>query len=146
MKKILSIKVQNSEFFIDGFEIELSEKLNCIMGGRGTGKSTILHFIKSCIENDAEENKDTYNILKNNLGNGLVRIFIQDENGNKYKIEKSFGEEPQYYLLPNEKHISAENIRNDLACDIFPAQKIEEIGRNSEARLELIDRMLIGEV
>ena len=48
MKTIKSIEIKNSPFFED-LKIEFSTKLNCIMGGRGTGKTTLLYFLKSCI-------------------------------------------------------------------------------------------------
>ena len=51
MKRIKSIEIKNSPFFED-LKIDFSEKLNCIMGGRGTGKSTILHLLKSAIFNN----------------------------------------------------------------------------------------------
>lgn len=146
MKKITKIEIQNSEFFTEGFKLDFSENLNCIMGGRGTGKSTLLHFIKACIELDAEEDKNTFSMLKNNLESGLIKLYMQADNGDKYSIEKSFGEEPQPYLLSSGRHVPLENIKKELICDIFPAQVIEEIGRNGEARLELIDKMLIGEI
>ena len=32
--------------FLDGVDIEFASGLNCIIGGRGTGKTTILEFIR----------------------------------------------------------------------------------------------------
>jgi ABC-type lipoprotein export system ATPase subunit len=145
MKKIKSIEIQNSDFYITPLKIDFSEKLNCIMGGRGTGKSTLLHFIKSCLEMDAEEDRTTNSVLKGNLGGGLIKLLFETSNGETYRIEKTFGEEPQPYLESTNRHIALENIWKEFVCDFFPAQMIEEIGRNPDARLELIDRMLINE-
>lgn len=146
MKQITAIEIQSSEFFAEGFKLDFSAHLNCIMGGRGTGKSTLLHFIKSCAQPNSEEDKNTFDILKSNLGNGLVKLYMQAENGDRYRIEKSFGEEPQPYLVSSGRHVPIDNVKRELACDIYPAQMIEEIGRNPEARLLLIDRMLGGEI
>ena len=38
------------------------------------------------------------------------------------------------------------NIINDIKCDIYPAARIEEIGRKPEDRLQLIDKMLPKEL
>ncbi|MEQ1676715.1 MAG: AAA family ATPase, partial [Chitinophagaceae bacterium] len=65
MKRLKSIEVKKSPFFED-IKIDFSEKLNCIMGGRGTGKSTLLYLIKSTIFKNAEEDRNVYNILKTN--------------------------------------------------------------------------------
>ena len=50
MKKIKSLEIKNSSFFED-MKIQFNEKMNCIMGGRGTGKSTMLYFLKSAFAN-----------------------------------------------------------------------------------------------
>ncbi len=146
MKRIISINLENAEFFSADFGFHFSNKLNCVMGGRGTGKSTILQFIKSCVELDAEENRETFNILKSNLGSGVIKIEFEDSNGDFYRIEKSIGEEPQIYHAKTDKYVPFDTIRKELTCDIYPAQLIEEIGRNSEARLELLDRMSSSDI
>lgn len=146
MKKIVSIEIRNSEFYSSNFKIDFSDNLNCIMGGRGTGKSTLFYFIKACLEKRVEDDKVMYSVLKNNLGSGIIKLLIQASNGDLYRIEKILGETPQPYLLPSERHVSLENVVKDLVCDIFPAQMIEEIGRNGAARLELLDKMLAGQL
>ncbi|MDZ4727970.1 MAG: AAA family ATPase, partial [Leptospira sp.] len=148
MRNIKKIEISKSNFFDSKLRIDFSKNLTCIMGGRGTGKSTILYFIKSCLELSAEEDRDTISILKNNLGDGLIKLYMETDSGDSYQIEKSFGEEPQPYcgfesavdLVP------LETINRELACDIFPAQEIEEIGRNSGARLDLIDKIAFLEI
>ena len=42
--RILSIEVAGG--FLDGTRLEFSDGLNCIIGGRGTGKTTVLEFIR----------------------------------------------------------------------------------------------------
>lgn len=145
MKRIISIEVTRSSFYKDPLKIQFSEKLNCIMGGRGTGKSTLLYFLESCLESDAEEDKITYNVLKNNLGPGVITILVEDDDGKKYKIVKSIDEVSQAYTFPTEKVISFKTISNNIICDFYKSQSIEEIGKNASDRLDLIDKMLIEE-
>ena len=145
MKKILSIEIENSNFFEDKLKINFSDKFNCIMGGRGTGKSTILHFLKAALISSAEENKNTYNILKSNLGNGTITIRMEGSDGKKYKIQKTIDDLPQAYSLPGDNFIDIENIENYIDCDFYEAQTIEEIGKSSISRLELIDKMIVEE-
>lgn len=146
MKYIKSIIIRNSSFFENDLKIDFSERLSCIMGGRGTGKSTILYFIKSALETDAEDQDRTlYSILKNNLNNGEINITFE-EDGDKYEISKSLSLEPQPYLLPGKKHIPFEQLREKFAIDVYPALSIEEIGKNSYDRLFLIDKMLSSEL
>lgn len=103
MKHIISIEIINSTFYNSQMKFNFSENLNCVMGSRGTGKSTLLHFIKACIDPNAEDDRITYSILKNNLGIGMIRLIVQDDNGKKYKIEKSLDDDPQAYDLPKSR-------------------------------------------
>lgn len=145
MKKIKSIEIKNSPFFEDT-KIDFSEKLNCIMGGRGTGKSTILNLIKSAIFKSAEEEKNVYNILKNNLGTGEIALEIESIDGSFYRVTKTFGEEPQPYKHPNSEYISIDKIFKDIECDFYETGKIEEIGRSEKDRLQLIDKKVKSEI
>lgn len=143
MKKIKSIEIKNSPFYKSGFKIEFDDKLNCIMGGRGTGKTTLLYFIMATLNKDTEEtNKIAYNILKNNLGKGEIILEIENSEGISYKISKFFNDEPQPSKLPGGDFISISKIFSEIECDIYEASEIEEIGKNSEERLKLINKTI----
>mgnify|MGYP001187780705 CR=1 FL=1 len=142
MKKIKSITVKDSSFFEESFTINFSEKLNCIMGGRGTGKSTLLYFIQAALNNDAEEDSIIGNILKANLQNGEIHIIIEDEEGKNYEVIKTFGDEPQTHTFPSKRHLSMESLAEIFECDIYPSLKIERIGINNRDRLELVDKRI----
>ncbi len=58
--------------YLDGVEIEFSEHLNSVIGGRGTGKSTLIECIRYAlnlrpISKNAQKQHDE--IIKTNLGN-----------------------------------------------------------------------------
>ena len=146
MKRIKEIKIENSSFFKEDFRISFHNKLNCIMGGRGTGKSTILHMISATLDDSTESDKTTYGILKNNLGDGKIVLLMEAENGKTYEISKTFNEEPLALLDTTKEHVSFSKILEDIKCDIYRASEIEQIGLNSRSRLALIDKMLKGEV
>lgn len=87
MKKIKSLEIKNSSFFED-MKIQFNEKMNCIMGGRGTGKSTMLYFLKSALSVDFANN----DILRSNLGIGEIIVEIESSEGNLYRIVKTYNE------------------------------------------------------
>jgi ABC-type lipoprotein export system ATPase subunit len=145
MKKIKSIEIKSSSFYND-LKIEFSEKLNCIMGGRGTGKTTLLYFIKSAIEENSEDLDIIERILKNNLGNGSINIEIENDEAVTYNITKSIGDFPQPYILPGQAFVPIEKIRNEITCDIYEAGRIEEIGRSSRDRILLLDKKVKAEI
>ena len=43
--KIKSLEVKGG--FLDGMRIDFNEELNCLIGGIGTGKTTVIEFIRS---------------------------------------------------------------------------------------------------
>ena len=146
MSNIKSISVNGSSFFENDFSISFSEKLNCLMGGRGTGKSTLLLFILAALNSEAEEDSIVSNILKANLQNGTIRLLIEDKEGKSYEIIKTFGDEPLVNTLPGKRNISMESLENIFECDIYPALRIERIGLSSKDRLDLIDKRICSEV
>ncbi|MFB5652882.1 AAA family ATPase, partial [Leptospira wolffii] len=145
MKSIKSIEIKNSAFFKD-LKVTFSNELNCIMGGRGTGKSTLMYFLKSALEPDAEQDSQISKILKNNLAGGQIVVEFQTEDGNIYTIEKTFNEIPQPNKLPGLEYIPIEKILSEIDCDIYEAMEIEGIGKNSIERLELIDKKNKSEI
>ncbi len=145
MKRIKSLEIKNSPFFQDT-KIDFSDKLNCIMGGRGTGKSTILYLIKSSIFKNAEDDKDTYNILKNNLGTGEFSLEIEAADGSFYRITKTFNDEPQPYKHPTLEYCPIEKIFDEIECDFYETGKIEVIGRSENDRLKLLDKKVKKEI
>jgi ABC-type uncharacterized transport system ATPase subunit len=42
--RILALSVTGG--FLDGLRLDFEDGLNCIIGGRGTGKTTVLEFIR----------------------------------------------------------------------------------------------------
>lgn len=117
------------------------------MGGRGTGKSSLLYMIEACIDQDAEnKNKNIFDILKNNLYEGVITLYLEDEDGQKYKIIKSFNEEPQPFLMPNETAKQINRIQSKIVCDIYEASEIERIGEHGNNRLELLDKMIKDDI
>lgn len=145
MKRIKTIEIKNSPFFED-IKIDFSVKLNCIMGGRGTGKSTILHLLKASIFANAENDKNTYSVLKSNLGNGEVSLEVESEDGGFYRITKTFNDEPQPYKHPNSEYFPIDKIFNEIECDFYETGRIEEIGRSPKDRLKLLDKKVKADI
>src|SRR5690606_41816291 len=141
MRYIKSIEIKNANFFED-LKIDFSEKLNCIMGGRGTGKTTILYFLKSAIHKNSEEDANVQSILRNNLAGGEINIVIEGANGKDYRITKTFNDYRQPHQLPSLEYIDIDLIFNDIECDFYEAKCIEMIGRTKNDRVKLLDKRI----
>ena len=71
--RICSLRVSGG--FLDGAEFDLAEGLNCLIGARGTGKTTVLEFIRYAL--DANREPTDVNLRSGGLFH--VDIFSQNE-------------------------------------------------------------------
>ena len=94
--KIIEMKVEGG--YLNGLEVHFNDNLNCIIGGKGTGKSTILEALRYAFGKKATESirKQSDDILQNVFKNGskislLVYSVTSDK---KYLIEATYNEKP----------------------------------------------------
>ena len=89
--RILSIEVEGG--FLDGTRLEFSDGLNCIIGGRGTGKTTVLEFIRYILGmmpdvNDSRPRaKAIEGHVRGNLGSGTIYLEVETKHGTRYRIK-----------------------------------------------------------
>lgn len=71
---------------LDGQQIKLSKNLTCIIGGRGTGKSTLLETIREC-----SGNSSTARIVDSEVWPEEIDLFFEDETSKNihFKREKN---------------------------------------------------------
>lgn len=65
---------------LDGMQLELSNNMNCIIGGRGTGKSTLLTAIQEASNNQVLETK----IQKSSAWPSKIELKYEDEAGREF--------------------------------------------------------------
>ena len=84
--------------FLSGFEFDFSENLNCIIGARGAGKTTVLEFISYALNvlplNTAAQ-KRLQSIVENNLEGGRIEVTVEAADGGTYLVSRKSGEQPQ---------------------------------------------------
>ena len=86
--------------FLDGTRLKLSKGLNCIIGARGTGKSTVLEFVRFAFdslpdrETELMEYRRVNELVEQNLGGGRVEIEFETSDGLRYRVSRSVGESP----------------------------------------------------
>lgn len=158
--RITSIKVNKTKYCgrSKEFQIEFHPWLNCIIGGRGSGKSTILEFIRTALgrENELERlssNREMYNSYinltkkpKNREDDG---VFLDDSSiqieylkgENRYILDWKY---PVSKVLIN--RIDGNNIISEegevtsrFPVKIFSQKQIYEISRSPNYLLNIID-------
>lgn len=88
--------------YLDGVDVELSEHLNAVIGGRGTGKSTLLECIRYAFDLNPKTSPASTqhnNIISSNLGKekGLVEITLRSfvMQGRRFTVSRKFGNDPK---------------------------------------------------
>jgi predicted metal-dependent phosphoesterase TrpH/energy-coupling factor transporter ATP-binding protein EcfA2 len=143
--KIIGVYWQGG--FLDGMAIHFNDNLNCIIGGKGTGKSTIVETLryifdeKPKTEKCAEQYKD---ILREVFRSGSkISILVEshEPTPKQYIIERNYPDSPVV------KEING-SIRSDLkprdiiGAEIYGQKEIYEISRNAAFQMELLNRFI----
>lgn len=137
--------------YLDGVDIEFSEHLNAVIGGRGTGKSTLLECIRYALDLEpfgkaAKAQHDA--IVKNNLGieKAMVEIIVRSAamHGRKFKISRKFGN--QAIVVDDSGVVSPYHPKDLLpGIELYGQNEIYEMTRDEQSRNQLIERFLKGE-
>jgi hypothetical protein len=110
--RIMGIKLEGG--FLDGLIIHFSKNLNCIIGGRGAGKSTAFESVR-CIAPIPSENK----LIDCEVWPDVLNLVWIDEVGQQIHIRRSINEGPENLTDP------------DMGAIVFP---IESYGQNETAQ------------
>jgi DNA repair ATPase RecN len=134
--------------YLDGVQIEFSKHLNAVIGGRGTGKSTLLESIRYCLQlkpigKNAQRQHDE--IIKENLGksNARVEIMIRSScmNGKRFTIARRYGESAS---VKDESGNLSTFAPVDLLpkIEIYGQNEIYEIAQDNALQRQLLTRFL----
>jgi len=143
---IKSVQWSGGGFFRDE-SIGLSKHLNAFIGGRGTGKSTLIESIRFALDLPYRGDEDNSRALKSisgaNISNSQVTVEVvsKAQNGQTYTISRRHGEQP---VVKNKQG----EISNLLPHDIVPEiellgqNEILQIEKNEEVKLSLLKQFM----
>lgn len=134
--------------YLDGVDIRFSPHLNTIIGGRGTGKSTLIECVRYVLglehkTPDAKKQGDA--IVKENLGKDAGRIEItlvsSRQQGLRYRVIRRYGE-PLRVIGPddNESSLTVDDLLPGI--EIYGQNGIYELARDPNALVRVLDRFL----
>ena len=135
--------------FLDGVTVHLNPNLNVLIGGRGTGKSTVVESIRSALGLNPvgdEARKAHDGIVRQVLRNGtkislLVRVRHPRPGPHEYRIERTIPNPPLV------REVSGE-VLHRAPIDILPRveaygqHEISELARSPEKLTRLLDRFV----
>lgn len=132
--------------FLADVQLDFADGLNCLIGGRGAGKTTALEFLRYGLGlmPDAKTNSQRYRaidgLVKANLGSGRLSIELRTKTGMKYTAGRSAHDAVQ---VLNEMGTAVPiSLDRDqiFSADVFSQNEIEEIASSPAAQLQLLDR------
>jgi len=144
-------RIESARFiggYLDGIEIDFSEHLNAVIGGRGTGKSTLMESLRYVLDKSAtgkNAQKQHEEIIKENLGKekGRVEVAIRSStmNGKRFIVSRRYGEST---IVKDESgQVSAFTPDEILPrLEIYGQNEIHEIARDQQGQLRLFRRFL----
>ncbi|MNF39908.1 chromosome segregation protein [compost metagenome] len=134
--------------YLDGVQIAFSEHLNTVIGGRGTGKSTLLECLRYVLDippQGKQAQKLHQDIIKENLGKASGRIEVElvssAQHGRHYRVTRRFSEPP---IVRDEHDNVSMLLPRDLlpGIDIYGQNEIYELAQDEQSRIRLLDRFL----
>ena len=148
--RIHSLQVKGG--FLDELHVEFEDNLNCLIGGRGTGKTTVLEILRWALGHmpDQRESQLLYRgiekLIHANLGNGQVEIEIETLDDIRYRVRRDNGTDP---LVLNS---SGDPVAIDIArgtifsVEVYSQNQIEEIANDPLFQLKLVDKFVAGKI
>ena len=145
--RIESIAVEGGYF--DGLSAEISGHLNAVIGGRGTGKSTLLECMRYALDvphkgEDAIKQGDQ--IIKENLGKAGGRVILRLRSAahylKPYTVIRRYGEPPR--VIDERNNESRLHPGRDLlpTVEIYGQNEIYELARSPITLTHVLDRFL----
>ncbi len=143
-------RIRVSGGFLDGLDVELSPGLNCIIGGRGTGKTTLLELVRYAfaqdLPGDEAKAKLVSSLVGANLGAGRVTVDFATAGGESYSVTRGAGDQP----IVRDAGGSATGIdisKGTLSApSVYSQGEIERIAETPEQQLALLDAFAHADV
>ena len=139
--------------FFEKITIAFAENLNCIIGTRGAGKSTVVEALRYVfgynrtlkeIESLQQPIRD---LQRRNLRDCLIRVVYQDSSGEEKILSATFDEKSDYSTKVHTSdgtYIEVADVEGsgDFPLRLFGWSEVETLGRSSQKQRDLLDRLV----
>lgn len=141
-----SIKIDGG--YLGGVEARFSEHLNALIGGRGTGKSTLLECLRYALElspKGKQALKLHQDVLKENLGKqaGSIELTVRSaaQHGARFTISRRYGEPP---IVRDASGAISQQTPRDLLpqIEVYGQNEIFALAQDGQSRSRLLERFL----
>lgn len=131
--------------FLDDRELRLNCNLNCLIGGKGTGKSTVIEHIRYALDITPRTDRideDYRELIEATLGpEGTVEIHLVTDDGQRYLIRRTYEEEPEIYRESGDDvEMDIQTFREQFFnVEIHSQRELLELARDDLDVLDLLD-------
>lgn len=133
--------------FLDGVTMALNPNLNVLIGGRGTGKSTVVESIRAVLGLDAtgeDARKAHEGIVRHVLRNGTkisLDVQVQRPGTRQYRIERTIPNPPIVRDASGEVlHRGPQDILPQV--EVYGQHEVSELAKSPEKLTRLLDRFV----
>ena len=146
--KIRSMAVSGG--FLDGAQLDFADGLNCIIGGRGTGKTTVLEFIRYLLGPMPEtpegklRGKAIEGLVRRNLGPGTISLDVETKHGSRYRAKRPWDDASQVLEANGGAGLALINTFVAAAAAILAWNVIEKVTRAKSSMLGAASGMIAG--
>jgi len=136
--------------FLDGLKIHFNSNMNCLIGGKGTGKSTVIETLRYGLGGEPRSpagKQNAVELLKTVFGKGskISLLVYSSDLRQQFIIERTYGADPRILDLDG---IPLNLVPQDILpqLEIFGQKEIYEISNNHEFQYELIRKFFRNEL
>lgn len=136
--------------FLDGVTLDLAGGLNCLIGARGTGKTTILEMVRYALDalppGEDGERQRIEALMRTNLGDGTVELIIETREGLTYKVMRAWHDDPVVVTADGAATEISLRSGGIFRADIYSQNEVERIANQALSQLSLIDNFEAAQV
>lgn len=132
--------------FLDGLEIHFNQGFNSMIGGRGTGKTTVIETLRFALDEEPKTDRNRENqeqILRDVFMPGSkISLLVEshEPKPKKYIIERIYPFAPVVRDAETEEKIEI-NPKDVFRAEIFGNKEIYEISKQQDFQVRLLERM-----
>jgi hypothetical protein len=139
-------RITTTAGYLEESPVSFAPGLNCIIGARGTCKSTLIETIRFAFDHDPDRirvmsepgNAEPFQgLLAATLGPGSVRCEVTDDTGATYIIERELGDVARIYQDGVREHDRRALFHE---IEIFSQGDLQRLADDDKGRLSLVDR------